>query len=481
MYVQLPIFGVLVGAIVIVSAFAISFNEEGRLERYLTAFSPFGLAVGFGCWSDPNRRRWVQVLSLILATLGANFLAWADLSPEVMSRDPIRICVRTLLIMAAATFLFGVVLSNYVRRHDNWLKSLREMALLICGLGLLNFLVLVLLEYIDFTPDVGCGTPLAEAAAAAFAIIGMVVGLVVAAVRPEKDPFSLSAAGRTAYVYVAQVLIAMLLMHLFFTMPFLFRIGIKDYWPYVVMLVSFGGIGLASWLAKRDLPVLGDPIFNSSVVLPAAVAFAIWFIDSQADHSLVTLTVGLAYLLISYIHRSIWCGAAAILFGNLALWLFYDKFNGFSFFEHPQLWLIPPAVSVLLAAQIYKEKLSSGNLALIRYICATTIYLGSTSEIFIAGLGIQLWPPMVLALLSLGGIFAGIMLQVRAYLYLGALFLLMSMISMVSHAHQRLDHVWPWWAFGITMGIAILTMFGLFEKRKNDMKEVLGRLKQWEL
>ena len=137
--------------------------------------------------------------------------------------------------------------------------------------------------------------------------------------------------------------------------------------------------------------------------------------------------------------------------------------------------------AVLVAAQLSKARLTSSQLALIRYICATTIYLSSTSEIFINGLGIKLWPPMVLAVLSLGGIFAGMLLQVRAYLYLGALFLLMAMVTMVSHAHQRLEHVWPWWAFGITMGIAILVMFGLFEKRKNDLKQVVDRLQQWEL
>jgi Na+-driven multidrug efflux pump len=65
-------------------------------------------------------------------------------------------------------------------------------------------------------------------------------------------------------------------------------------------------------------------------------------------------------------------------------------------------------------------------------------------------------------------------------LYFGSLFLLMAMITMVAHAHQRLDHVWPWWAFGIGLGIAILVMFGLFEKKKNEMKAIAGRFKEWE-
>ncbi len=481
LFAQLPIFGCLIALVVLTSAFITSLNQEVRIERYLTGFSPFGLAIGFGCWSDRNRRRWVQMLSLALLTLGAILVAWADLSPQEIRFDMTQVFVRTVLVLAAAMFVYGGVVSRYVRHHDSWLKSIRDMAVFTCGLALLCFIVLVSLEYSDFIPDTGCGMPLPEAIAVAFAVIGMIIGLLVIAVRPENDPFSLSPGGRTTYVYVAQVVAALLVMHLFLTMPFLFRLGIRDYWPYAVMVASFGGVGLASWLGRRDLSVLGNPFFNTAAILPAAVAIGIWLIDSKADHSQVTLTVGLAYLMISYTHRSIACGAAAILFGNLALWLFYDRFDGFGFYEHPQLWLIPPAVSVLIAAQINKNKLTSTQLALIRYVCATTIYLVSTSEIFINSLESQLWPPIVLAVLSVAGIFAGILLQIRAFLYLGSLFLLMAMVSMVSHAHQRLEHVWPWWVFGIAMGIAILVMFGLFEKRKNDLKKVVSRLKKWEL
>jgi len=82
--------------------------------------------------------------------------------------------------------------------------------------------------------------------------------------------------------------------------------------------------------------------------------------------------------------------------------------------------------------------------------------------------------------LSVIGIMSGIMLQIKSFLYFGSLFLLMAMITMVAHAHQRLDHVWPWWAFGVALGIGILVMFGLFEKRKKEMKAIAFRLKDWE-
>ena len=478
---QLPIMGGLVGCIVLTWSFVAMQLIEPRAERYLTAMSPFPVAFGLGCMSNALKKRHLQLATLGFLTLGAVFMAWADLSPAEIGERPMQLFVRALLVLAGAMFVYGGLVSRWVREGDTWLKSLREMTVATCCLAMICFALVMWQEAIQFKAEVGCGMPWTEAVAVSVVVLGMIVGLITISVLPENDPFSLSLEGRMGYVYVAQIVSAMLVAHLYLTMPWLFQIGIKDYWPYIAMAICFGGVGVAQVLEKRNLTVLGQPLFNTAAILPLAVAACIWGVDSKADASLVMLIVGLAYLMISYTHHSILSGAAAIVFGNLALWLFYDKFDGFAFVEHPQLWLIPPALSILIAIQMSKDSFTRGQLALTRYMCVTAIYLSSTSEIFISGLGQQLWPPMVLAVLSVAGIMAGIMIQVRAYLYLGSLFLLLAMVTMVSHAHQRLDHVWPWWAFGIGMGISILVMFGLFEKRKKDMKEIAGRLSEWDL
>ncbi len=55
---------------------------------------------------------------------------------------------------------------------------------------------------------------------------------------------------------------------------------------------------------------------------------------------------------------------------------------------------------------------------------------------------------------------------------------MMAMISLVAHAHQRFDYVWPWWAFGVILGLTILVIFGLFEKRKKEVKKSGVSLKE---
>jgi hypothetical protein len=215
-------------------------------------------------------------------------------------------------------------------------------------------------------------------------------------------------------------------------------------------------------------------------LLPLLPALGIWFLASQADHSLVLFTIGVVYLLQSYLRQSLTSGMAAALAGNGALWAWLAKYEERSFLNHPQLWLIPPALSVLLAAHLQRRRLEPATLAAIRYAATLVIYLSSTSEMFIVGIGQSLWPPMVLALLGLAGAFAGMLLQIRAFLYLGAGFVLLALVSMVAHAARAIDHVWPWWAFGIGVGLAILVLFGIFEKKRSEVTLLVQRLRQWQ-
>ena len=480
--VQLPIYSLIFAGFIVLFALLAIFNSEARPIRYVMASLPFVLAIGIGCFANQGSRRVYQLISLGLITIGCILVAWADMYPfEMVKPSVLPILIRSLLVLAGLMFVYGNFVTRWIREGDSWLQSLRQMAAFTCGLAILCLCFVLMAEISTFDSVNGCGLSVAESASVAVVIVGMIVGLVTIAAVPKHEPFSLSLLGRQSYIYVAQIVCAGLVLHVYLTMPWMFQYGVKEYWPYIMMAICFGGVGLAHVLQKRELPVLGQPLFTTASILPAVTAAGVLAIDSKADAALVMLSLGLAYLLISYIRKSMWSGFAAVVFGNLALWIFYEAdYVNISFFSHPQLWLIPPAVSVLIASQFYRKSISAAQLALVRYICVAVIYVSSTSEIFIQGLGDSLLPPMVLAFLSVVGIMSGIFLQVRSYLYLGSLFLLMAMITMVAHAHQRFDHVWPWWAFGITLGIGILVMFGLFEKKKKEMNAIAGRLKEWE-
>ena len=48
---------------------------------------------------------------------------------------------------------------------------------------------------------------------------------------------------------------------------------------------------------------------------------------------------------------------------------------------------------------------------------------------------------------------------------------------MVAH-RQRGD--WVWWVFGICLGLAIVVLFGLFEKKRDEMTAWITRIRDWE-
>lgn len=150
------------------------------------------------------------------------------------------------------------------------------------------------------------------------------------------------------------------------------------------------------------------------------------------------------------------------------------------FTEHPQLWLIPPALSVLIATHVQRNRLPREAIVWIRYVAMGMIFFSSSSEIFLSGFGKELWPPMVLMVLSVLAVLTGIGLQVRSFLFFGLVFVLVSMTAMVAHAQQSLQHTWPWWVLGISLGIGILVLFGLFEKKREEIKALTDRLRSWD-
>ena len=83
--------------------------------------------------------------------------------------------------------------------------------------------------------------------------------------------------------------------------------------------------------------------------------------------------------------KSFGFGVLATIATNGGLWYFLAEHAGYGFFDHPQLWLIPPALCVLVAAHLNRRSLSDEQLTTIRYGAASTIYIASTADIFLAG------------------------------------------------------------------------------------------------
>src|SRR5262249_12126681 len=240
------------------------------------------------------------------------------------------------------------------------------------------------------------------------------------------------------------------------------------------------GVGLGEFFRRRRQDVLSQPLATTGSLLPLLPAFGFWMTPSEVHYSLLLLSVGVLYAAMSALRKSFLFAVLAAVVANGSLWYLLDTHEGFGLAHHPQLWLIPPALCMLAAGYLNRERLSPEQSAALRYGSAIVIYVSSTADIFINGVANAPWLPAVLAGLSILGVFAGILFRVRAFLYLGTAFLLVALLTIIWYAAIEQQHTWILWVAGIVTGVAIIALFGVFEKRRDDVLQMVERIKHWE-
>lgn len=441
------------------------------------------LAYGVSCLAQGARRSAMQCLALFLVVLSVIFIGWADVTVPPGDPGALAYCARLLSMLAGMTLIYGLLVTRFIGPGSSWFAAVRRTSSLLAVSTVGILLVFLLLEVALFEEGIGAPIATPEVVVVSVMLFGFLVTLLMMAVLPGRDPLGLTEKGRQGYVYAGQVMAALLCAHIYLSNPELFQLGFMDYWPYLVMGVAFGSVAFGEFCFRNGWRVVAEPLQRTGGFLPLLPALAAWtFAGESSSYPLTLLFGGLVYVFVSISRRSFLAGAAAAMMGNGALWALLVE-HGLVLTQQPQLWMIPPAVSVLVASQLNRERLSDSTLATIRYMCVMIIYLSSTGEMFIKLMpdGAHDWiRPLILTSLSVGGIFAGIALRVRGFLYLGSSFLFLSLVAMVWNAQRLVDHSWPWWVFGISLGLAILAFFGLFEKYRREMQQLIVRLRQWE-
>jgi hypothetical protein len=457
----------------------VSFFPE-RWMRISSGMLPAALAIGLAALAQQERRTLLQFVSLLMTGVAAVCLSWADLQPDWSERLLLLRVIRVVIVLAGLTFVYGLIVVRRVPATSAWLAPVQRIAMTFGSGAGVALVAVLLLERLYYVPGVGAPVDTAPMLVVAVVLAALLIGLISLALLPDRGGASLTERQRRMCVYGAEVIAALIFAHLFMCRPGWFAGVFRPYWPYIVMAIAFAGVGVGELFQRSGIRVLSDPLQRTGAFLPLIPALGFWVVAAEkSDYSVVLFAAGLVYLVLSMLRRSMASGMAALVAGNAALWsLLMD--TGFAFWRHPQFWLIPPAASVLIAGHLNRRHLKPAQLAALRYAGVLVIYLSSTSEIFLRGVGESLWPPMVLASLSVAGVFLGIIFRVRAFLYLGTSFVLLSVVTMVWHAARAIEHVWPWWAFGIGLGICILVLFGLFEKKRPEITAWARQLQQWE-
>jgi len=299
---------------------------------------------------------------------------------------------------------------------------------------------------------------------------------------------------RQILIVAAQAIAATAWLHLFLCNVDFAFFGLRAYWPYIVMLIAFVGVGATEWAKRRGDDVLSRALAPTALYLPLIPAIGFWlsggligqgewswmFIGGKVPYALL-LSIGAAYYIgLSMLWKRSMPRVTAIVLGNAALWVVLTQTDGWDFLAHPQAWLIPPAVCVLVVAHSYRDRLGKTFASAIRYGMTLVIYVSSTADMMLQQMGTSVSGPIILIMLALIGMLAGVILRVRPFLYLGACFVFLGAVSMVRHAQVSIDAVWPWWAFGISTGVMLLAGLMWIEKNKPRLRQYANTLSSWD-
>ncbi|QEF97270.1 hypothetical protein Mal15_13090 [Stieleria maiorica] len=334
---------------------------------------------------------------------------------------------------------------------------------------------------------------------AMLSVMSTLAGIVSGPGYSYRDAWKLSDRHRAALVVAAQVFGGLTWFHLFLCKSPLANLGLRAYWPYVVMTLSFASVGVTEWARRRGDEVLEKTLKQTALFLPLVPVIGFWlsgawmtslfgesdasrwtYIQGRVSYQALLVAAALYYGVVSFLWKSGRARLVSIIIGNAALWVVLVQTPNWDFLSHPQAWLIPPAVCVLVATHFQRESLGAKTATAIRYAATLTIYVTSTADMLIQGVGSTIWGPIVLVTLAMIGAGAGVAFRVKPFLYLGTTFVLIGVTSMVWHAQQQIDAVWPWWVFGISTGVLLMIGLMAIEKNKPKLHRIATAMQQWD-
>lgn len=418
--------------------------------------------------------RWEPaILRAGLATLatGSVLVSWSFMAPDGAGTWLNR-AVAMMVVMVACVALNGIAHARIARTRRDWAGAglwLMPKLVVAAGSSLLFVLLTEIAQQVQYGVVMTGGTALTLVAVT---ILAAAILCVYFALSPAHDPLELSERWRPGYVYAAEALLVLLFVHIRLTVPEIFTGLFTAYWPFVVIAIAFAGVAVSEFLRRRGLMVLAEPLHRTGAFLPLLPAIAFWIVSSKVDYSAVLFAVGMVYGTVSLLRRSFGFGLLAALACNGGLWFFLQHTGSFRIDQHPQVWFIPAALSVLVAGHLNRGRFSEEQMTGLRYACLSVIYVSSTFDIFLNGVAQSPWLPMVLAGLAIAGVLCGVAFRVRAFVVLGALFLLIAITTMIRYAQVSFGWTWLWYLAGIVAGGLILLTFALFEKKRRELAAI---------
>ena len=481
--------GLILLACSFLSTFYLS-NETGiEIYRYLSALLPLLVVVGLEVLRETPLSIVRRHIVLNAPFVAGIVLLWANLEPGLIDASQwYQRIGRVFILTSVLAVGFVFRLSNLSERSE-WFEPFRRIRINTTATALVTlFVTLVIEAYLRLSDDLNPGAY--EVIGIAVGIIAIIITLLTVGLNPSLSPVKqTSLKVQQAYVYVAEILILVFFGHVWLGKPNWFG-ALGEYWPLVLMLLAFVGVFISEVFRKRENHVLSEPLHNTAFLLPMIPILTLWMFPSEGGgffigYPAIFFGAALLNVLMACLRRSFLHSVIAAVAGNASLWMFFTSTDSFSFADDPQFWVIPPAISMIIVAQIFKEKLTKKQISLIRYMCLTLIYLTASFQMIAdwASSDGHINQMLLLGAFSLIGIGCGAVFKIPQFIYLGMIFLVMTLVSMVISGVGAVDEDFKKIVMFLTVilvGVLILLVIILRDKFEKQLKGWIERMDSWE-
>lgn len=430
-------------------------------------------------------------------TLGLAAIAlWASVQTIPTSHPVLMTSMRWLV---AAVFTSGLLVFGFPRLigenfANKWRNAFRGGAYISGATAVVSLFVMLGLEAYLRTQNgiAGISRPMVIGVGIVLGCLSAMVGAIALFSGPQsnwRERFDLTDRQRVGLVIAAQALASFAWLHIFLCKTHWALLGLRSFWPYIVMVLAFISVGVTEWARRRQDQVMAKTLMQTALYLPLVPVIGFWlsgsldewmFRGGRVRYDLLLGIGAVYYVSISALWKNPMSRVAGIVLANAAWWVVLVQQPGWEFLSHPQVWLIPPAACVLVIGHLYRDRINAVTGSAIRYAGTLVIYISSTADMLLQQIGTNVYGPICLILLALLGMAIGVVLRVRPFLYLGAMFVFLGVTSMVWHTHRAVDAMWPWWAFGITTGILLLAGLMAMEKNKPKLRQYANQLATWQ-
>ncbi|MEM6468211.1 MAG: hypothetical protein AAF802_01485 [Planctomycetota bacterium] len=383
------------------------------------------------------------------------------------------------------------------RVYDAWRPAIRSGFVGACVIAVCTLTAIFVIEIWIRVAGLADSLDRTVVLAVATILLGLTIATTAAAIlsgpgRSLQKNWNLTPSARRWLIIAAQVSGGLTWFHLFLCKSPLASLGLRPFWPYVVMMLAFSSVGVSEWARRTRDHVLHTMIQRTAFLLPLIPVLGFWlsgswitsmfgessagpwdFIGGRVTYQALLAVATLYYGVAALIWRSSLGRIISIVLANLLVWVVLAQMPGWTFVTHPQAWLIPAAISVLFATHFHRQILGDKAVSVLRYACTITIYLSSTADMMLQGIGESLAGPMILVAIACAGAAVGVAFRIRSFLYLGSFFVFIGTASMVWHAQVQIGAVWPWWVFGITSGVLLMGALTFLEKNRPQIRRYL--------